>query len=387
MSKHKKEILCISACACIIVTAFTLMITLIINKDSKSNEVVTVNMLQYVDIGTNTPAMSKTVNYSFYSSTYSYNTDVAQNYQTNNESVISESYETDGVAEFTEITVNTNVSDANRLLYNLADTYFSCYFGNDRVSPILPMAIANVETPGRADFTKTWSALFPSRIVAIDLIETMDVTTVVSDPTIFSALSKEYSTRDRGALQMSPTYGTGNSELNALMSGNEKDKLKDVDCSNYTSWVSGASSNSGDRFYIPDVCLRLSAAMQQQVDNMIKNNYQPNNNMQLIAQCAMGHHSSGVWHFSNHSKSVGRWRTAELAYQYSTNISQQNFIDVLSNYAQQSNSNYITSDTAKNLYYSTFSEPLSTYATSDIVCTYPIKVMYAYIKLCMLYTT
>jgi hypothetical protein len=91
------------------------------------------------------------------------------------------------------------------------------------------MALANVETPGRADNSITWSSLFPSKYADVSTMGTFDVTTVLSDPKIYAALSSEYSTKYRGALQMSTTYGTGNSAINRQMSGSEVSKLKTVD--------------------------------------------------------------------------------------------------------------------------------------------------------------
>ena len=149
-----------------------------------------------------------------------------------------------------------NISDANSALYDLADKYFQVYYGSMRLSPITPLAIANVETPGRADNNVTWSALFPSKYVPINMLYTMDVTTVLSSESIYKPLSTEYSTRDRGALQMSPTYGTNNDYFNRLMSDSEVDKLSTISDSKHENWIKGASSKRGDRFYVPDVCLR-----------------------------------------------------------------------------------------------------------------------------------
>ena len=244
-----------------------------------------------------------------------------------------------------------------------------------------------METPGRANHDVTWSALFPSKIVPIDLLDTMDVTTVISNPEYFKPLSTEYSTRDRGALQMSPTYGTGLKEYNALMSGTEKEKLSKVSTANYSSWVSGASDKPGDRFKVSDVCLRLGGSMQQAIQFMIKNDYKPKSDLHLIAMCAMHHHNSGVWYFKDKNKSVGRWLSGAKAYEWSAAISDDAMLKALSDYARSNENVYfIDSKQAVEIYKSVYSTPMSEYATKDIVCTYPIKVLYAYIKLCMLYT-
>lgn len=279
------------------------------------------------------------------------------------------------------------ISDANKALYDLADKYFTCYYGSMRVSPILPLAQANVETGGRADNTKTWSSLFPSRIVPIEYLYSMDVTTVISDPSIYKALSTEYSTRDRGALQMSPTYGTGDSYFNSMMSGNEVDKLKAVDTSTYSAWCQGASPHSGDRFYVPDVCLRLSAAYNGAINFMLENNYEPKSDFQLVAMLAMHHHQSAVWCKADHSQAVGKWKSGELAYKYAALVSSQEFADALSAHAKSNpNKYFIDANVAKSIFKSVTGDDMNNYATNTMVCTYPIKVLYAYIKLCSLYS-
>lgn len=357
-----------------------LVISIMLIKVSNKKEPIIVDILVYQDIGTDTPEMSENVkSYSAYSA------NGTQTYGASSQTdfYIEQEFDASSESKFTE-NVNTSPNDQ---LYQLCDSYFTVYYGSNRISPILPMAIANVETPGRANNKVTWSSLFPSAVIPVDKIYSSDVTTVIEDSIYFATLGHEYSTRDRGPLQMSPTYGTNNKELNMLMSGTEVQKLKKVDVSGYSGWASNASNYPGDRFYIPDICLRMSASMQSQIDNMQKNGYIPNNDMQIIAQCAMGHHNSGIWYFSNHNKKVGKWNSAELAYTYASRISEQQFIDVLSEYAKEHDECYINSTVAKKLYYENFEEPMSTYCTADIVCTYPIKAMYAYIKLCMLYTS
>ena len=284
--------------------------------------------------------------------------------------------------------VSTKATGANKLLYDIADSNFIVYYGSQRLSPVFPLALANVETPGRADHSLTWSALFPSKIVSVDMIETMDVTTVVSNPNYFKALSAEVSTRDRGALQMSPTYGTGIASINALMSGTEKDKLKAVNTSAYSGWAGGASNSPGDRFCVKDVCLRLSGSMQQGIGFMVKNGYTPKSDMQLVVMCAMHHHSSGVWYYKDRNKSVGQWKSVQKAYEWSEVVSSQEMISTLSTYAKENPTvMFIDGNVAKNLYQKVSSVPMSNYANRELVCTYPIKALYAYIKLCMLYTS
>ncbi len=282
--------------------------------------------------------------------------------------------------------MEVSVDYANQALYDLCDQYFTVYFQQRRVSPIFPMALANVETPGRADHDVTWSSLFPSKYVNMKYLYTMDVTTVLSlSDSGYKALTTEYSTRDRGALQMSPTYGTSDKYFNSRMSGTEKDKLSLVDTSEHTEWISGASDMPGDRFYVPDVLLRVSSAMNVAVDNMLKNDYVPSSDIQLIAQLAMYHQQSGVWYHA-HNKKVGRWKSGELAYTYSQQISSRGFVNELITYAEEHSDCYCLETAEVNrLYKKYFDTPMDYYCTNDLVCIYPIKVMYAYIKLCLCY--
>lgn len=288
-------------------------------------------------------------------------------------------------SEFESSTVLT-ADKVNMDIYNYCDTYFNCYYGYDRISPIFPMALSNVETPERADNNITWCALFPSKYVNIDELDTFCVTDVIRDEAIYKALSTEYSTRDRGCLQMSPTYGTSNPVLNSRMSGNEKDKLSGIN-SSYTTWISGASSSSGDRFYLPDVLLRLQCAMQDNISCITRNGYTPNTDMSLIAMLSVGHNSgSGVWACTDHSKRVGNWKSCGHAYNYCLNLGSREFIEVIQNYADYCDRPYINTREALQLYSKVFDDDISDYTTSTTNGVFPIKTLYAYIKLSSMYT-
>lgn len=342
--------------------------------------------LQTIDIGTSIPDTHYVPDKDYFKySDYAY---IPEDYSTYTVFETSEVFGTSASFEesFDSASFSEVPSDANTVLYDLADKYYMVYFGSKRVSPIVPLALANVETGGRADFSKTWSALFPSRIVPMEYLTTMNVTTVIKDASYYNALSKEYSTRDRGALQMSPTYGTGNAYFNGLMSGTEVSKLSTVDTTNYTSWCSGASNSSGDRFYIPDVCLRLSAAHTQSIEFMMKNSYTPTNDMQLVVMLAMHHQQSAVWGCGDHSKTVGAWKSGELAFDYAKLISSQEFVNIVKDYVKSNpNKFYIDANEAKALFAKT-GKDMSSYANKTVVATYPIKVIYAYIKLCTMYS-
>ena len=384
LDKDNLELLKSRLLGCGVLALIALLLTVVLFATGtlklRDNDELVINMdsYEFVDIGVSAPKTNYVMSEEEFESFKSSNTTMS--FETYEEYLVGSD------ASFSSESTVLSDDSANAMLYSYADKYFTVYYGEQRISPIFPMAVANVETPSRADFNVTWSALFPSAYVDVSEMGTFDVTGVVSDSTLFSVLGKDYSTRDRGALQMNPTYGTGNAYYNSMMSASEKTKLSNVDYSGYESWVSGASSASGDRFYLPDVCLRMSAAMETQVSNIAKNNYSPATDMQLLAMMAMGHQSGSVWAYKDHNKSIGKWRSGELAYKYAYSIGTSEFISAVSEYASTHEATYISSGTAKKIYESVYSEPFSTYASKDIVCTYPIKVLYAYIKLCILYT-
>lgn len=283
---------------------------------------------------------------------------------------------------------NITATGANAKLYNYCNAYFKCYYNGNRISPIFPMAIANVETDGRADHSKTWSSLFPSAIVDVSLIDTFNVTDVLSDEKIFKALTSDYSTRDRGALQMSPTYGAGDASVNKQMSGSEVSKLKSVDTSAYSAWCSGAASQAGDRFYIPDMLLRMQAAMNYNLSQFKSKGYEPHSDFQMLAMLSIGHNSgSGVFSQSNPNKHVGNWISANKCYEWCSICSSDKFIEMLRSYYAYSGAITIDSKTTERLL-NKFNSTLSyrEYTTSRINAYYPIEFLYTYIALCDLYT-
>lgn len=367
MLLKKKDILVLSACAAGFLLLCIMVVFAVKAIDSSRSRTLQIPAIQHLNVPFKQPTASIQISSEFaadsvYSSSESFGANTAS------------------VQE-----VMITAEGANAELYAYCSQYFHASYGYQSLSPVLPMAIANVETPGRADFSVTWSALFPSRVVPVSEMGTFDVISVVSNPSYYAVLSKEYSTRDRGALQMSPTYGTGNAILNAKMSGTEKEKLSSLNISQYSIWVSGASDKPGDRFFLPDVLLRMSAAMQGQCDNIVKNRYIPDNDFQLLAMCAMGHQSSGVWG-NTHNKKIGCWKSGTLAYEWSKIVGSQEMISALTEYAQSSQATYIDTATARRIVAAIGSYDTSLYATKDSVCYYPVKVLYSYIKLCMLYT-
>lgn len=368
----KKQLYVLLAAVIVLLLTIILVITFTVQNRTQSSEII-IDDLQYSYIGPTIIGSDILSEEEF------------EAIKSDTSFVTYEEYVSSTGAAFSSQTPAITASGANATLYDYCDGYFHVYYGYNRISPVFPMALANVETPGRADNSITWSALFPSKYVDVDKIDTFCVVDVVSDPVVFAALSTEYSTRDRGALQMSPTYGTGNHAVNNQMSGTEAEKLHDV--TDYSSWVSGASKQPGDRFYLPDVLLRLQVAMQGNIDNIVSKGYLPETDTQLIAMLAVAHNSgSGVWSYSNHDKKVGNWKSGTSAYELCKKIGAPEFVEALTNYALNSNSTYINTNEALFLYSSVYSDEISDYTSSTTNGTFGIKALYAYIKLSLLYT-
>lgn len=374
-----RDISILAVCVLISIIAIIVAIGAISTDRKRQNMAKVVEPLERIEVDYNTPSSSYMLTREEFSALQE--AGIMQQFETY------ESYTASGSQSSMEYTtVQITADGINRELYDIADKYFNVWYGEMRVSPILIMAISNVETPGRADHDITWCSLFPSKIVPIEYLHDFNVTSVVSNDDWFRALSSEVSTRDRGCLQMSPTYGTGNETVNNQMSGTEKDKLALVDTSKYSGWVSGASTSPGDRFYLPDVCLRMTGALQAQTQYMLTNNYAPKTDIQLIVMMAASHHNSGIWCFKDHSKSIGAWRSGDLVYEWCEKVASQPMVDKLTEIARTTDSCFIDTNQAQAVCSELGMNDYSKYSTKSIVCTYPIKVLYAYIKLCMLYT-
>lgn len=360
-----------------LVLGASVMCTAIIRKGHKLNEPLVIESLETTYSGsTHVPKGTAIMSEEEWSSTMgttSYST--YEDYVAANESSFQSSVPTitaDGI---------------NAEIFQYCDDYFKVYYGAERVSPLFPMALSNNETQGRADFDVSWCALLPTRYVDVSRIGTFDVTDVVSDDSTYRALSADYSTRDRGCLQMSPTYGTNNAYLNSLMSGTEKEKLAKIDTSKYSTWVSGASSQPGDRFYLPDVLMRLQAAMEASVATFINNDYVPSTDMQMIAMLAIDHNSGNVFYFKDHNRKIGNWISGQKAYDYCAKVGAIEMVQKVEELANTSNMMYISPSVAHKLYEEVYNESYTGYCSSNVNSAYPIMVMYSYMKLVQLYTS
>lgn len=154
--------------------------------------------------------------------------------------------------------------ELNTYLYDLAMTYAGdMWCGDIQLSPLLPLAEANQEG-GRVNTSLTFSAMASSSIFDLQSVEelaALNVTDCLRSRDVWQAISREYYTRDRGALQCNPNYSGdreayGPSERDLLDAwvaenglpdyGTNKDSLGNV--YSVADWIAFSRTKHGDRF-------------------------------------------------------------------------------------------------------------------------------------------
>ena len=325
---------------------------------------------------------------------------------------------------FKEDTLSDLAIECNTKLFDMCNKYFLASYGGQQVSPIVPMAISNLETPGRADQSVTYCSLFPSKLVSIssaDQISNMSCLAVLESPKLFSLLASDHWTRDRGALQMNPNYGTEYESFNSLMGPSEAEILSNIkgtgiDLSTYVAyeprnnrnitgeeWISQVSTAPGDRFSVKDSLLRLASAAQSAIDQY-SDQYQIENDYEMMALIAMSHNAGSVWNRSYYGSKVGNWRTGAIAHKYCKQITSDEFIRILKNYCDEKLKTAretgkpvpLTLDRkdARALFDSGFAEGIfddyRTYVYEgryyEVTYCYPIQALYNYMMLGMVYS-
>lgn len=325
---------------------------------------------------------------------------------------------------FKEGTLSQLAIDCNSRLFEICNKYYLATYAGKQLSPLIPMAIANIETPGRADNTITYSSLFPSKCVPVNSAESinnMSCLAVIESSEVFSVLAGDHWTRDRGALQMNPAYGVEYEAFNSLMGPSEAEILGNIaglgmDFSGYRAnqprynntigvddWLAMISVYPGDRYNVKDSVLRLAAASQSAVDEF-STSYEIVNDAQEMCLIAMHHNSGSVWNPSYVSKKVGNWRNGAVAYRYCCAVSSPEFVsrvkaiclDRLSK-ARKDNKTppmFLERKDAKKLYDEAYSdgivEDYNTYVYTgqyyEVTYLYPIQALYAYTMLGLVYS-
>ena len=315
--------------------------------------------------------------------------------------------------------------EVNTKIYDVVESYFLTAYNGKQLSPFIPMAIANVETPHRADTKINYCALLPSKYVTVvssDAVDTMSSLAVLDSPETFKALASDHWTRDRGPLQQMDMAGTMYEAYNSLMGPSEKSLLRnyqgmDKQFELYQAyeprtgrtfgvdeWVSGASSQPGDRHNIRDAVLRASAEFQQAIDQYTSQ-YELENEYQAVVVCAMYHAESSIWNPAYAHRYMGVWlKGGESAQSLLVGVTNPDFIREIEKLVEQKIRDYRNGgelriycerEWAKDLYQKGVDEgyfydyPMYVNTSEQyhyVKYQYPIQVLYSYIMLNKLYT-
>lgn len=325
---------------------------------------------------------------------------------------------------FKENTLSDLALECNTKLFDMCNKYFLATYGGQQVSPLVPMAISNIETPGRADQAVTYCSLFPSKLIQIDSadqISNMSCLAVMESPELFSALAADHWTRDRGALQMNPTYGTDYASFNSLMGPSEAEILSnikntDIDLKYYAAyearnnrnitgeeWLEQCSTAPGDRFSVKDSLLRLASAAQGDIDTY-SSQYTINNDYEMMVLIAMAHNAGSVWVPAHANSKVGNWRSGNVAHKYCVQITSPEFVRKVKNMCQsriesaRSSGSEIPMTLDRSVARDLFEEGvkeglLEDYRTYvyegryyEVTYCYPIQALYNYIMLGLVYS-
>lgn len=313
----------------------------------------------------------------------------------------------------------------NTKIYDVVESYFLTAYNGKQLSPFIPMAIANVETPDRVNTKINYSALLPSKyinVVSSDAVDTMSSLALLDSPETFKALASDHWSRDRGPLQQMDMAGTMYEAYNSLMGPSEQSLLRnytgmDKDFSAYQAyeprigrtlsvkdWVAEASSMPGDRHNIRDAVLRASAEFQQAIDQY-SSQYEIENEYQALVVCSMYHAESSIWNPAYAHRPVGVWLNGgESAHSLLVGVTNSDFIKIIEDFVDQKIKDYRNGgelriycerEWANNLYqlgvdkgyFYDYTLYVNTSAPYFYVkYQYPIQALYAYIMLNKLYT-
>lgn len=315
--------------------------------------------------------------------------------------------------------------EVNTKIYDVVESYFLTAYNGKQLSPFIPMAIANVETPDRVNTKINYSALLPSKyinVVSSDAVDTMSSLALLDSPETFKALASDHWSRDRGPLQQMDMAGTMYEAYNSLMGPSEQSLLRnytgmDKDFSAYQAyeprigrtlsvkdWVAEASSMPGDRHNIRDAVLRASAEFQQAIDQY-SSQYEIENEYQALVVCSMYHAESSIWNPAYAHRPVGVWLNGgESAHSLLVGVTNSDFIKIIEDFVDQKIKDYRNGgelriycerEWANNLYQLGvdkgyfYDYPLYVNTSSQyfyVKYQYPIQALYAYIMLNKLYT-
>lgn len=324
--------------------------------------------------------------------------------------------------ELTEPSVDCSINStyisasklANETIYSLCKEYFDC----QDVSFLLPMIISNNESAIRADKNITFSALYPSAVVSVssvnDIID-FNCTRCLESADVFSVLGADWWTRDRGPVQMNPNYGIHDDRYNAALGKSEHAQLSKLNINdnmtaytykegviNASYWVDQAAKTAGDRFNIKDICLRLSSEYNYALDTEATI-YKCDSPILKMVMLSMYHGSGSVWMPAYTDTQIGYWNSGKLAYEYAQAISSNDvyllIADIALSDVHNARRQHINPDIGISVSkaYSIYCDLVdkgylkdADYYTSNgdyriDYIVYPIKTIYNYAQLCILY--
>ena len=236
--------------------------------------------------------------------------------------------------------------ELNLYLYGLATTYCgNMYVGDIKLSPMLPLAEANLEG-GRVDTSVTFSAIASSSIFSFDSVEeleSLNVTDCLKDAATWRAMSSEYYTRDRGALQCNPNYGADKPEygpserelLDAYVAehgmpnyGTNHDSIGNV--FTVEDWIEYSRTKSGDRFN-PESIIRIFADEKRNVEipGILRNFPDVENEWQVYCIMAYNHWCGSGYMTMDRSIAYAGWQTVAKSDEYIKDITTPEAIEVL----------------------------------------------------------
>ncbi len=236
--------------------------------------------------------------------------------------------------------------ELNTYLYDLAMTYAGdMWVGDIQLSPLLPLAEANQEG-GRVNTSLTFSAMASSSIIdlkSVDELANLNVTDCLRSSEVWHKFSKEYYTRDRGALQCNPNYGRdselyGPSEAELLAEYVEENGCPDYGTQSdsvgntYTveDWIGYARTKHGDRFN-PKSMIMMFADEKRNVEipGILRHFPDVQNEWQVYCIMAYCHWcGSGFLTFDRDMAYAG-WKSVALADEYCRDLSSPKAIEVI----------------------------------------------------------
>ncbi len=260
----------------------------------------------------------------------------------------------DGVISYSTIVKDFKINDCysdlskdlNTYLYDLAMTYAGdMWVGDIQLSPLLPLAEANQEG-GRVNTSVTFSAMASSSIIDLQSVEelaNLNVTDCLRSASIWKQFSKEYYTRDRGALQCNPNYG-GNSEL---YGPSEADLLAEYieenGCPDYgtqsdslghtysvADWVANARTKHGDRFN-PKSMIMMFADEKRNVEipGILKHFPDVQNEWQVYCIMAYCHWCGSGYLTFDRDMAYAGWKSVARSDEYCRDLSSPQSIEII----------------------------------------------------------